>query len=214
MKQPLSGASWIDVPSTRRSSVGDGDDRGPTEDAAGVDVTSPPRSATGTQLAHSVSKFNDLGGDGTERILAAGMILRVRELLLRELDAVLNRLGTSHARYQVLSIVCLQPDGLQIGQIAARASIHPTTMTATIDRLERGGLIVRRADPNDRRATLAVATPEGHKLYSQAHADLAAVEYGLDNVDSATIKRLVDGLDTLAVAFERRNSTTKETRRR
>ncbi|MGF7236344.1 MAG: hypothetical protein ACQSGP_15475, partial [Frankia sp.] len=65
----------------------------------------------------------DLGPAATGRVLVAGLLLRVRELLLRELDAVLSQLGTSHARYQVLSIVCPEPEGLQLREIAARASV-------------------------------------------------------------------------------------------
>jgi DNA-binding MarR family transcriptional regulator len=210
MNQPLSGASWIDLTPSPHAQAGRPDQQGgsmPFE--GGLDAPTDVRSVTGTQLAKSVSKLYDLDSAGLERVLAAGMLLRVRELLLRELDAVLNRLGTSHAKYQVLSIVCLEPDGLQIGQIASRASIHPTTMTSTIDRLERGGLIERRPDPNDRRAIRAIATPEGHKLYKQAHRELAAAQYGLGDVDSAAIKGLIDGLDALAVAFEHSNSASK-----
>lgn len=167
------------------------------------------RSATATRLTNSVSKLYDLGPAATERVLAAGLLLRVRELLLRELDAVLSRLGTSHARYQVLSIVCPEPGGLQLREIAARASVHPTTMTSTIDRLARDGLIERRADPNDRRGILAVATPKGQKLYQQAHAELAAIEYGLADIDSDTIASLIDGLDKVAAVFERRAAGTE-----
>jgi DNA-binding MarR family transcriptional regulator len=92
---------------------------------------------------------------------------------------------------------------VQLSEIAARASVHSTTMTATIDRLVRGGLIERRADPNDRRRILAVATRDGHNLYRRAHAELAAIEYGLADVDSDVIKGLLEGLDNVALAFER-----------
>jgi DNA-binding MarR family transcriptional regulator len=75
-------------------------------------------------------------------------------------------------------------------------------MTATIDRLVRGGLIERRADPDDRRRILAVATREGHNLYRRAHAELAAIEYGLADVDTETVKSLLKGLDNVALVFE------------
>ena len=168
------------------------------------DAVSAGRSVTRLRLTDSVSKLYDLDAAAIDRVLAAGLLLRVRELLLDKLDTVLSRLGTSHAKYQVLSIVCLEPEGLQLGEIAARASVHPTTMTATIDRLVRGGLIERRANPNDRRGILAIATPAGNSLYERAHAELAAIEYGLADVDSDAIKSLLDGLDKLAIVLERR----------
>jgi DNA-binding MarR family transcriptional regulator len=36
--------------------------------------------------------------------------------------------------------------------LARRAGLHPATMTGILDRLERGGWIVRERDPSDRRA--------------------------------------------------------------
>ena len=38
--------------------------------------------------------------------------------------------------------------------LARRAGLHPATMTGILDRLERGGWIVRERDPTDRRAVL------------------------------------------------------------
>lgn len=64
-------------------------------------------------------------------------------------------------------------------------------------------------DPNDRRGILAVATREGRKLYKRAHAEHAAIEYGLATVDSGTIKGLLDGLDTVAAVLERQDAGTE-----
>jgi DNA-binding MarR family transcriptional regulator len=36
--------------------------------------------------------------------------------------------------------------------LARQAGLHPATMTGILDRLERGGWIVRERDPSDRRA--------------------------------------------------------------
>jgi DNA-binding MarR family transcriptional regulator len=38
--------------------------------------------------------------------------------------------------------------------LARRAALHPATMTGILDRLERGGWVVRERDPSDRRAVL------------------------------------------------------------
>jgi DNA-binding MarR family transcriptional regulator len=39
-------------------------------------------------------------------------------------------------------------------ELARRAGMHPATMTGVLDRLERGGWIVRERDPADRRSVL------------------------------------------------------------
>ena len=46
----------------------------------------------------------------------------------------------------------LSPTGL-----ARRAGLHPATITGILDRLERGGWVVRERDPADRRAVLVRA---------------------------------------------------------
>jgi DNA-binding MarR family transcriptional regulator len=44
--------------------------------------------------------------------------------------------------------------------LARLAGLHPATMTGILDRLERGGWIVRERDPSDRRAVLVRALPD------------------------------------------------------
>lgn len=41
--------------------------------------------------------------------------------------------------------------------LARRAGLHPATMTGILDRLERGGWVVRERDPTDRRAVVVRA---------------------------------------------------------
>src|SRR5919109_2088484 len=45
-------------------------------------------------------------------------------------------------------------------ELARRAGLHPATMTGILDRLERGGWIVRERDPADRRAVRVRAVRE------------------------------------------------------
>ena len=77
-------------------------------------------------------------------------------------------------------------------------------MTATIDRLERDGLLERRADKSDRRAILAVATEAGHDLFERATAALYEIDYGLKEVDMVTVRKMLDGLDRVSLALEQR----------
>jgi DNA-binding MarR family transcriptional regulator len=44
--------------------------------------------------------------------------------------------------------------------LAKQAGLHPATMTGILDRLERGGWIVRERDPADRRAVVLRTRPE------------------------------------------------------
>ena len=49
-------------------------------------------------------------------------------------------------------------------ELARRAGLHPATMTGILDRLERGGWIMRERDPSDRRA---VSVQSVHERYAE-----------------------------------------------
>jgi DNA-binding MarR family transcriptional regulator len=51
-----------------------------------------------------------------------------------------------------------EEDGLRMGELAERARLSKQTMTEMVRRLERDGLVERRADPRDGRASLVFLT--------------------------------------------------------
>jgi DNA-binding MarR family transcriptional regulator len=52
-------------------------------------------------------------------------------------------------------------DGLKANELGKRAGLEPSTMTGLIDRMERDFLVVRKNDPNDRRAHRIHLTEKG-----------------------------------------------------
>jgi DNA-binding MarR family transcriptional regulator len=61
--------------------------------------------------------------------------------------------------YGSILIPLFEEDGLRLGEIARRARLSKQTMTTMVRLLERDGLVERRADPRDGRATLVFLTP-------------------------------------------------------
>lgn len=62
---------------------------------------------------------------------------------------------------------------LTISQIQEKVMLASGSMTAAIDRLERRGLVVRKATSSDRRARVVELTPEGERVaaaYFEEHA--------------------------------------------
>jgi MarR family 2-MHQ and catechol resistance regulon transcriptional repressor len=53
---------------------------------------------------------------------------------------------------------------LRISQIQEKVGLASGSMTAAVDRLERLGLVVRKASPDDRRARVVELTPQGRRL--------------------------------------------------
>src|SRR5258706_4639099 len=60
--------------------------------------------------------------------------------------------------------------GLRMGDLAERLGVAPRTVTDLVDGLERDGLLLRRPDPADRRATLLDLTPRAQVDFDRAHA--------------------------------------------
>jgi MarR family transcriptional regulator, transcriptional regulator for hemolysin len=52
-------------------------------------------------------------------------------------------------------------------QLARAMRIEGATLTRHLDRMEADGLIVRRRDPEDRRASIVEATPAGRRLHAR-----------------------------------------------
>jgi MarR family 2-MHQ and catechol resistance regulon transcriptional repressor len=77
--------------------------------------------------------------------------------------ASIEDLGLNVTDFAVLE--CLLHKGpLSISAIGARVLLTSGSMTAAVDRLERQGLVERRADPGDRRSRIVHLTTDGRAL--------------------------------------------------
>ena len=85
-------------------------------------------------------------------------------------------------------------------ELARRAALHPATMTGILDRLERGGWIVRERDASDRRAVSVRAVHERYaellRLYSGLSRSMNKLLADYSDSELATIadflRRTVD----------------------
>ncbi len=80
---------------------------------------------------------------------------------LRELNVQLSLLNHSigaRLKLKDVDLYCLdlisREGPLSPTAVARRAGLHPATTTGVLDRLERGGWVVRERDPDDRRAVV------------------------------------------------------------
>ncbi|MEE1927458.1 MarR family transcriptional regulator [Streptomyces sp. TRM 70351] len=112
-------------------------------------------------------------------------IMRAHQILLAEVDAVVKPYGLTFARYEALVLLTFSQHGeLPMSKIGERLMVHPTSVTNTIDRLERAGLVARRPNPNDGRGTLASITAKGREVCDAATRDLMRVDFGLGAYDA------------------------------
>ncbi|HXP22371.1 MAG TPA: MarR family transcriptional regulator [Streptosporangiaceae bacterium] len=129
---------------------------------------------------------------GDSRAMAAvTSVMRVQQILLGELDARLRPYGLTFARYEALVLLSFSRAGaLPLRLIGERLMVHPTSVTNTINRLERQELVVRRPNPQDRRGTLAEITPAGRDVVQRATADLMAAGFGMTGYDDRELEQM------------------------
>ena len=97
-------------------------------------------------------------------------IMRAHQILLAEVDAVVKPYGLTFARYEALVLLTFSKAGeLPMSKIGERLMVHPTSVTNTVDRLVRSGLVDKRPNPNDGRGTLASITEKGREVVRGGH---------------------------------------------
>lgn len=77
------------------------------------------------------------------------------------------------ASYGSVLLPLFEEDGLRMGEVASRASMSKQTMTTLVRLAERDGLVERRDDEQDRRATRVHLTARGRSFRSVAEKVLA-----------------------------------------
>jgi DNA-binding MarR family transcriptional regulator len=103
----------------------------------------------------------------------------IRESLraLRIQLSLLNYRVGSQLDLQDVDLDCfdiIDADGpLSPSALARRAGLHPATLTGILDRLEKGGWIVRERDPSDRRAVVV-------RVARERYADIMRLYQGMN----------------------------------
>jgi DNA-binding MarR family transcriptional regulator len=129
--------------------------------------------------------------DAVDQMHAVTSLMRVQQIVLRQLDDLLRPHGLTFARYEALVLLTFSRAGaLPLGKMGERLQVHATSVTSIVDRLESAGLVVRRRHPEDGRAVLAEITDTGRALVEAATADLVAARFALTAVDPDELRRL------------------------
>src|SRR5919201_1742496 len=152
-----------------------------------VAETAPTRAKRGPPLTRSNLGF-----------LLAKASQRWNELLYERFAAA----GYAEVRpaYGSLLIPLYEEDGLRQGELARRARLSKQTLTTMARALERDGLIERRPDPDDARATRLFLTDRARELRPAAERILADLDARVAAATGApsqaslkrTLRRLVD----------------------
>jgi DNA-binding MarR family transcriptional regulator len=129
--------------------------------------------------------------EGVPAMHAVTSLMRVQQLVIGRLDAILKPHGLTFARYEALVLLVFSSRGsLPLGKMGERLQVHPTSVTSIVRRLEADLLVVRRPHPEDGRAVLAGITPAGRELVERATADLVAADFALGVLGEEQLREL------------------------
>lgn len=133
------------------------------------------------------------GWDTGTHFRAALSLYRVDDLLRERTEQVLKQHNLTRAKHEGLAVLYFsRHDGMPLGKLSERLFVHPTSVTSTVDALERLGLVRRVSHPTDRRTTLARITPKGRRTMERTCTQLAELHCGLDPLDAGEAEQLFD----------------------
>ena len=115
------------------------------------------------------------GGPGS---LAFEVIAALQAVETR-LEAVLEPVSLSLAKFGVLSRLVAAGEPLPLGTLAERCACVRSNITQLVDRLEAEGLVARVDDPRDRRSIRAELTAEGRRRQAAGVRALEVAEKDL-----------------------------------
>jgi DNA-binding MarR family transcriptional regulator len=137
----------------------------------------------------------------SDAMAAATSVMRVQQLLLAEFDRICRPYGLTFARYEALVLLTFSRAGaLPMAKIGERLMVHPTSVTNTIQRLEKAGFVTREPNPRDGRGTLARVTSQGREVVDKVTGELMDADFGMAALDDDERTALFDILRALRVA--------------
>ena len=145
------------------------------------------------------------GGARERRRAATAVKAAMREMTVQM--SLYNRRVGARADLKDVELDCLdlivRHGPLSPSALARRTGLHPATLTGILDRLEKGGWIIRERDPEDRRAVLLrdakVRNAElfGHFAGMNARLDMLAESY-----DAQQLELLAEFIQRVTAAGE------------
>ena len=119
---------------------------------------------------------------------ALGLLFRqTRDAMWARMEKELADAGHDLTFSQFIAIKKLATGIASVTDLARAADLNPGAMTRLLDKLEARGLLVREADPSDRRALHIHLTDAGREIWSDIDQCGRRVrERALDGMDDAT----------------------------
>lgn len=146
-------------------------------------------------IAETRRNWAERGLRESEAMVAATSLARAHQIVLGRINAALSEHDLTFSRYEALALLSFaRNSSMGMARIGERLQVHPTSVTSTIDRLERDGLVSRAPNPDDRRSILVSLTGSGREALDKATALLEAIRWGMGEVDESQLEYLTSNL--------------------
>lgn len=118
-------------------------------------------------------------------------------------DARIRKTGLTPSQFDIVVTLGNTP-GMRFKALGERTLITKGTLTGVVDRLERRGLVERRACPDDARSTLVRLTARGERVFARVfEPHLAELAPAFDALSETGRRDLERRLGQLRAALER-----------
>jgi DNA-binding MarR family transcriptional regulator len=141
-------------------------------------------------------------GESADGMALVTSIMRLQQVFLARVEAVLRPHGLTFARYEVLRLLAFSRRGsMPVGKVGERLQVHPASVTNAVQRLEADGLVERSANPHDGRSVIVAITPAGRALVDECTDRLNAEVFSIVPVGVDDQRRTVRSLRAVRKAF-------------
>lgn len=125
------------------------------------------------------------------------LVFTAQQKLKTYLNNTLNSEGVTVTPAQAAILFLLrEKDGQSMSELSHVLSMDNSTVTGLVDRLQKSGLVTRRANPDDRRVSLIRITPQGVEEIKKAKPVITRVneqiKAGLSDQEINTFKGILN----------------------
>ena len=139
--------------------------------------------------------------DAADGMAMVTSVVRVHQLLMERIDAVLRPRGLTFARYEVLQLLTFTRNGrLSMTRMGSLLQVHPTSVTSAVERLVAQGYVERQRSERDGRVILTVLTDAGRAVAQAATDELNDAVFTTPGLAGSDLGRLTELLGRVRAA--------------
>jgi DNA-binding MarR family transcriptional regulator len=132
------------------------------------------------------------GHKAVREFAAVFSVERAVKVLQAHAKADLDAYSLTYAGWLALTVLSYaKAKALPTAKLAARVGTHPTTLTKTVDNLERSGFVRRRSKNGDRRVVIVELTPQGDSVQEKINELRANARFGFSSLTPSELDDLI-----------------------